>query len=139
MKTFRIFFEQNKSCPTATHDIVVNLANRQKAIDEFHYGPANPEMPGNYWKEVADRWKVDEKTARSMTCSCCGAFDVSDEMRQCIEDGIKGDESSIDGMATIEKSDLGYCNFLHFKCAGSRSCAAWIVNGPIDNEDRTNV
>jgi hypothetical protein len=40
-------------------------------------------------------------------------------------------------MATIEKADLGYCNFLHFKCAGTRSCTAWVTGGAIDNKDRT--
>jgi len=34
-------------------------------------------------------------------------------------------------LTTIEQGDLGYCNFLHFKCAGSRSCAAWVTGGPI--------
>jgi hypothetical protein len=31
-----------KGCPIATHDITLNLKNRQKAIDDYHYGPANP-------------------------------------------------------------------------------------------------
>ena len=54
-----------------------------------------------------------------------------------MEDGIKGDDKAVDSMATIEKADLGYCNFLHFKCAGTRSCTAWVTGGVIDNKDRT--
>ena len=42
-----------------------------------------------------------------------------------------------DAMATIHKADLGYCNFLHFKCAGTRSCTAWVSGGAIDDKDRT--
>jgi len=72
-----------------------------------------------------------------MLCANCAAFDVSDKMWKCIEDGIKGDDSNVDGMATIHKADLGYCNFLHFKCAGTRSCSAWVAGGSIDNKDRT--
>ena len=26
---------------------------------------------------------------------------------------------------------LGYCRMLHFKCAGARTCSAWVAGGPI--------
>jgi len=126
----------SKGCPRATHDISLNIKNRQKAIDEYHYGPANPDRPGSYWKDAAKIFKVDEKTAKTMQCSNCAAFDVSDTMRKCISDGIKGEESSVDAAASINLADLGYCNFLHFKCAGARSCSAWITGGPITEKDR---
>ena len=127
----------NRGCPLATHDIDVNLKNRQRAIDEYHYGPANPDVPEDYWKQAADRWNISVKTAETMRCGNCAAFDVSDKMWACIEAGIQGDEPAADGMASIHKADLGYCNFLHFKCAGTRSCTAWIAGGAIDNKDRT--
>lgn len=123
-------------CPVATHDIDVNLANRQKGIDKYHYGPANPEKPENYWKESAKIFGVSEKVARTMTCGNCAAFDVSDSMRKCIADGIKGIDKHVDANATINLSDLGYCNFLHFKCAGSRSCSAWVTGGPVTEKDK---
>lgn len=126
----------NKGCPIATYDIDVNLKNRQKAIDEYHYGPANPNVPEDYWKQAAKRWNISEKTAKTMQCANCAAFDVSDSMRKCIANGIKGDEPNIDSNASINLSDLGYCNFLHFKCAGSRSCTAFIVGGPITEKDK---
>lgn len=125
-----------RGCPTATHDIDINLKNRQKAIDEYSYGPANPDKPGDYWKNAAKRWNIDQQTAHTMLCSNCGAFDVSDSMRECISSGIQGDEKYIDANASINLADLGYCNFLHFKCAGSRSCSAWITGGPITEKDR---
>ena len=127
----------NKGCPVATYNLDVNLKNRQKAIDEYHYGPANPDDSGDYWKKAAARWNITEKTAKTMKCGNCAAFDVSDKMRKCMEDGIKGGDKAVDSMATIEKADLGYCNFLHFKCAGTRSCTAWVTGGVIDNKDRT--
>ena len=125
-----------KNCPTATYDIDVNLKNRQKAIDEYHYGPANPERAEDYWSKSSKIFKVSVATARTMLCGNCGAFDVSDSMRECIAQGIKGDEPSVDANASINLADLGYCNFLHFKCAGSRSCKAWITGGPITEKDR---
>ena len=125
-----------KGCPIATHDITLNLKHRQKAIDDYHYGPANPLEPGNYWAGAAKRWAVPEKTAKTMRCGNCAAFDASDSMRKCIESGIQGDEKHADAAATINLSDLGYCNFLHFKCAGTRTCAAWVVGGPITEKDR---
>ena len=70
----------NRGCPRATHDLDLNLKNRQQAIDKYHYGPANPDEPGDYWKSAAKRWDISEKTARTMTCSNCAAFDVSDKM-----------------------------------------------------------
>lgn len=126
----------SQGCPTATHDIDVNLKNRQKAIDDYHYGPANPDRAEDYWSKSAKIFRVSVATAQTMQCGNCGAFDVSDSMRKCIANGIQGDETGVDANASINLADLGYCNFLHFKCAGSRSCKAWITGGPITEKDR---
>jgi hypothetical protein len=126
----------SNGCPTATHDIDVNLKNRQKAIDEYHYGPANPERAEDYWSTSAKIFRVGVATARTMQCGNCAAFDVSDSMRKCMASGIQGDESGVDANASINLADLGYCNFLHFKCAGSRSCKAWVTGGPITEKDK---
>ena len=133
MKSFKKFIiiseAKASGCPTATHDIHVNLANRQHAIDEYMYGPANPDKPGNYWKVAAKQWGIDEKTARTMQCANCAAFNISDSMYKCIHDGMG--KEAYDVERTREAADLGYCNLLHFKCAGSRSCELWITGGPI--------
>ena len=125
-----------QGCPPATQDITLNLKNRQKAIDEYHYGPANPNKAEDYWNKSAKIFNVTVATAKTMLCGNCSAFDVSDSMRKCMANGIKGDESSVDANATINLADLGYCNFLHFKCAGSRSCKAWVTGGPITEKDK---
>ncbi len=130
-----ILIEAQTKCPAATQDVHVNLENRQHAIDEYYYGPANPDKPGTYWKDAAKRWKTTEDAARSMKCGNCAAFDMSKKMLACIEKGIKtghmGDEPGIDATATIKKAKLGYCNFFKFKCAADRSCTAWVTGGPI--------
>ena len=65
-KYINIVEAANKGCPIATYDIDANLKNRQKAIDEYHYGPANPDEPESYWKDAAKRWGITEKTAKTM-------------------------------------------------------------------------
>ena len=50
-------------------------------------------------------------------------------MLDCIASGIGGDVK--DEWDTIEAGDLGYCEAFDFKCAADRTCAAWVVGGPI--------
>lgn len=125
------------TCPLATMDLHENVRNRQHAINEYLYGPANPNEPGDHWDKVAKVWGISVENAKTMTCGNCAAFDISDKMRKCIEVGMQGTEKAADAMATAEKADLGYCNILHFKCAGTRTCKLWLTDGPIDNKDRT--
>jgi hypothetical protein len=35
----------------------------------------------------------------------------------------------------IEAGDLGYCEIFDFKCASSRTCAAWVVEEDGEGED----
>ena len=39
--------------------------------------------------------------------------------------------ASEDAWDTIEAGKLGYCTMHKFKCAGSRTCNAWIEGGPV--------
>lgn len=132
-------FEAKTGCPVATQNIDVNIRNRQIAITKYGYGPANPtdEEAENtaFWDKKAAMWKTTVENVKSMRCGNCAAFNVSDKMRDCIARGMK-DEGN-DPMATIEKADIGYCAFLHFKCAGDRTCDAWVVGGAVDNKDLT--
>lgn len=120
-----------KGCPPATQDISLNLKNRQKAIDEYYYGPANPDKPGDYWEKSAERWNTDVESVQDMLCGNCAAFDVTDKVLNCIETGI-GNEPDVE--ATISAGQLGYCQFLKFKCASRRTCSAWVVGGPITDD-----
>jgi len=117
------------SCPLATKDIGVNLANRQKAIRVAGYGPANPQLPNNeFWKAKAQMWNESVTTARSMLCGNCAAFNIKPQMIACIKTGLgpQGDPE-----ATIGAGQLGYCQMFHFKCASKRTCNAWVVGGPL--------
>jgi len=122
-----------KSCPAATQDIKLNLKNRQKAINEFGYGPLDPDQPNKkFWDEKVKEWKLDTvKEAKTALCGNCAAFDVSKKTLNCISKGIGDDGGSEDPMDVVEAGDLGYCRFLKFKCAAKRTCDAWVTGGPI--------
>ena len=158
--------EEEMKCPVATQDISVNLEHRQKAIDEYGYGPLNPNNPNiKFWKKKAEEWQLDSmEEAKSSRCNNCAAFNVTSKMLNCIERGIASGEKEVsveepvteaeeletapelepetddtegaekDAWDTIEAGKMGYCTFLKFKCAGSRTCDAWVVGGPIKDK-----
>lgn len=121
---------KKKACPAATGDLKLNLKNRQHAIDDVMYGPANPAKPGSFWKKIADVWDIPEKEAQSMRCGNCAAFDVSKKMKGCIQKGLT-DDAETDSWDTVNAGQLGYCHMLKFKCASKRTCKAWVTGGPI--------
>jgi len=123
-------------CPPATQDIVLNIKNRQNAIDNVGYGPLNPAEPNDeFWQDKADRWKIDPIEAKKSICGNCVFFDRRPKTLDCIETGIaeggSGEESAWDA---IDQAELGYCTALDFKCAASRTCNAWAAGGPITED-----
>jgi hypothetical protein len=127
--------KDQKECPPATQDIALNLKNRQKAIDEYGYGPLNPDMPNNtFWMKKVDEWNLDSvDEAKQSLCGNCAAFDQREDTLNCIAQGIDSDNPT-DAEGTIDAGDLGYCKFLKFKCASRRTCDAWVTGGPLVNE-----
>ena len=123
-------------CPAPTQNIELNLKNRQKAINEYGYGPLNPNEPNEkFWQVKVDMWKLDSaEEAKKSLCSNCAAFDITPKTLDCIAKGIDAGDKSKDSFDVIDAGKLGYCRFLKFKCAGARTCDAWVVGGPI-NED----
>lgn len=120
-----------KGCPPATQSIELNLENRKKAIDEYMYGPMDPNKPNEeYWVKLADEWNTDADSVKDARCGNCAAFDISDKMQDCIAKGI-GSEPGSDPFDTIDAGTLGYCKFLKFKCAAKRTCSAWVEGGPV--------
>jgi len=119
-------------CPLPTQDIKTNLANRQKAIDVAHYGPANPKEPNEeYWTAKAKIFGGSVKEAKTMRCGNCAGFNQTTRLIGCITKGIGMDAKEVE-----QAGDLGYCEIFDFKCASLRTCDAWIVGGPIT--DKTN-
>ena len=121
----------NRGCPPATQSIDLNLKNRQKAIDEYHYGPLNPAEPNDeYWGKIADQWNTNIEEAKSARCGNCAAFDITEKTLDCINKGIGGN----DNVDIIEAGKLGYCRFLKFKCNALRTCSGWVEGGPITEQ-----
>jgi predicted GNAT family acetyltransferase/adenylate kinase family enzyme len=119
-------------CPLPTQDIKTNLANRAKAIDVAHYGPANPKEPNEeYWTAKAKIFGGSVKEAKTMRCGNCAGFNQTTKLTNCISKGIGSDAQEVE-----QAGDLGYCEIFDFKCASLRTCDAWIVGGPIT--DKTN-
>lgn len=127
--------EAAKKCPPATQDITLNLKNRQKAIDEYGYGPLNPDMPNTkFWMKKVDEWNLDSvEEAQQSLCGNCAAFDIRQETLDCIAQGIDSDAPE-DAEGVIDAGDLGYCKFLKFKCASRRTCDAWVTGGPLQDK-----
>ena len=122
------------ACPVATLDIHVNLKNRNHAIEDYGYGPLNPNEPSkDFWDKKAKMWMISVDEAKTALCGNCAAFIKTPEMLDCIAKGMEaGDEPHMDSSgAVIEAANLGYCELFHFKCAGDRTCDAWLVGGPI--------
>ena len=116
-------------CPEATQNIKLNIANRQKAIDEAQYGPLNPNEPNEgYWKAKADQFKGSVEEAKKALCGNCSFFYRTPEILKCIAEGL-GEE--VDPYESIDAGSIGYCDAFDFKCAASRTCAAWVAGGPI--------
>tara|TARA_R100000995_G_scaffold74966_1_gene44148 strand:+ start:152 stop:562 length:411 start_codon:yes stop_codon:yes gene_type:complete len=118
---------QPNACPRATSNLDLNLENRQNALDEKRYGPANPQLDaegGNaeFWQEYANQFNDSIENVMQMRCGNCSFFDRSDEMLECIEQGL-GDQG--DPEASVEAGELGYCQALDFKCASMRVCVVW--------------
>jgi hypothetical protein len=132
--------EDKNKCPPATQDITLNLENRQKAIDEYGYGPLNPDMPNTkFWMKKVDEWNLDSmEEAQQSLCGNCAAFDIRQDTLDCIAQGIDAD-SPEDAEGVIDAGDLGYCKFLKFKCASRRTCDAWVTGGPLVDKNLAEI
>jgi hypothetical protein len=128
-----VFALDDNSCPPPTQDIVLNIKNRQNAIDNVGYGPLNPDEPNEeFWQEKADRWNTTPVEASKSMCGNCVFFVRTPEMLDCISKGIEqGDSGEKNAWDAIDQAELGYCEALDFKCAASRTCNAWAAGGPI--------
>ena len=121
-------FGKAAKCPIATSNVEVNLKNRGEAISVAAYGPLNPsQRNSSFWSKKASEWGVSSSEAKKSRCGNCAAFNKTDEILDCISDGVGGENS----WDVIAAGDLGYCEVFDFKCASSRTCDAWITGGPV--------
>jgi hypothetical protein len=121
--------EKIDGCPAATQDIRINLKNRAYAIEVANYGPMNPELSNDeFWQGKADLFKTSTEEAKTALCANCAAFIQKKESIDCIAQGLGGEDIAYE---VIDAANLGYCDIFEFKCAGNRTCDAWVTGGPI--------
>lgn len=126
--------QTNIECPPSTQDISLNLINRKNCVDKANYGPANPNLENiDFWQSKADLFKTSIDEAQTMRCKNCAAFVIKDKMKKCIEKGIASESIKEEDIALeiVDQANLGYCELFDFKCAGDRTCDAWITGGPL--------
>ena len=107
----------------------INTANRNRTIKDYSYGPLNPDDEKGskkFWEDKAELWNTTVEAAKQSRCANCGAFDQKKSTLRKIEKAI-GDE----GKTIVKNANIGFCEFFWFKCAGARSCDAWVGGGPI--------
>jgi hypothetical protein len=122
--------------PAATQDISINLANRQNCIDSANYGPMNPAIDNApFWQAKADIFNTTIEEAKTALCGNCAAFVQTTKMKEAIAIGLGGEEEAY---AIMNMANLGYCEIYDFKCAATRTCDAWVVGGPL-TDNNSNV
>ena len=110
-------------------DLDLNTLNRNRTIKEYSYGPLNPDDEAGsapFWKDKAEFWNTTVEAAKQSRCANCGAFDQKKATLNKIEKAI-GEE----GKTIVKNANKGFCEFFWFKCAGARTCDAWVGGGPI--------
>ena len=120
---------KKKKPEDAITELDFNTKNRNLTIKEYSYGPINPDDEKgskSFWEDKAELWNTTPEAAKQSTCSNCGAFDHKKSTLAKIEKAI-GD----DGKTVVKNANIGFCEFFWFKCAGARSCDAWVGGGPI--------
>ena len=114
----------------AITDLDLNTKNRNETIKEYAYGPANPgasdDITENFWRQKADLWGCSVEMVKTMRCQNCNAFDQKPATLKAMAEAL-GPE----GEKIVKGSNLGYCEFFEFKCAGERVCDAWVGGGPL--------
>ena len=102
--------------------------SRNWTIENFGYGPMNPDMPNEeFWQKKAEIFDTNIEEAMSTRCGNCAAFDQSCSMIDCIAKGINEEGTTANPMQVIQLGNVGYCQLFKFKCAGDRTCDAWVT------------
>lgn len=114
----------------ALDDLDLNTANRNHTIKEYSYGPLNPNAENEkFWQDKADLWNTSVEEARRARCGNCAAFNQSEAVLKKINAGLGPEGEKVSKLA-----NLGFCEIFEFKCAGNRTCDAWLVGGPLKEE-----
>ena len=129
-------YDVNSKHYKALTDLDLNTKNRDMTTKLDGYGPLNPmDKKGSkaFWEEKAKMWNTTTEAAMEARCGNCAAFNQSPAIMKKMAEGLGPAGEKIQDLA-----NLGFCELFEFKCAGTRTCNKWLVNGPIINEDVTS-
>jgi hypothetical protein len=75
------------SCPIVTQDSNIDRKRRSKAVQEYSYGPINPNNENiKYWREKAISLRLGSvEAAKENRCHNCAFFDISTRILTCID------------------------------------------------------
>ena len=110
-------------------DLDLNTLSRNLTVKEYRYGPLNPEDEKGskkFWEDKAHMWDTTVEHAKTSRCSNCSAFNQKPATLKKIAKAI-GDQ----GEKIVKQSNIGFCEFFWFKCAGARTCDGWVGGGPL--------
>lgn len=110
-------------------DLDLNTLGRNVTVKEYRYGPLNPnddKGSKKFWEDKAKMWDTTVEHAKTSRCGNCSAFNQKPAVLKKIKKAI-GKE----GDRIVKQSNIGFCEFFWFKCAGARTCDAWVGGGPI--------
>ena len=127
-KEKEIRFKKAKPKDSIT-DLDLNTLSRNVTVKEYRYGPLNPDDDKGakkFWEDKAKMWDTTVEHAKTSRCSNCSAFNQKPTILEKIAKAI-GEQ----GKKIVKQSNIGFCEFFWFKCAGARSCDAWVRGGPI--------
>lgn len=79
--------EDVPKCPVATVNNDVHHKHRKIAIDQYGYGPENPNNPNvKFWTAKAEVWNLQfTEEARARRCNSCKAFNITSFINSCLE------------------------------------------------------
>ena len=119
--------EFGASCPVATHDDAVNMANHLICIEQANLGPANPNADSNeYWAAKTELWKVSDAEARVMQCQNCEYYKNSPKMLDCVKSStLKASDLPVEPKWVDAALPSGYCTKWDITCTSTRSCDTW--------------
>lgn len=129
-------YDVNSKHYKALTDLDLNTKNRDMTTKHDGYGPLNPmDKKGSkaFWEEKAKMWYTTVEAAMEARCSNCAAFNQAPAIMKKMAEGLGPAGDKIQDL-----SNLGFCELFEFKCAGTRTCNKWLVNGPITEEDTGN-
>ncbi len=124
------------SCPVASQEAHINMANKTSAIQNFLYGPSmlladNTE----YYNAISQAMNMQPEDVQGARCGNCAYNNNSPEVQQCIAMGMGG-EQAFDPMETIQKANMGYCQSLHFLTEGAKGCSMWILSADTEEDGK---